>query len=103
MADGSNAPAKTFRWEDPLDLDGRLTDDETMIRDAARAYARDRLLPRIVAAFRDETFDRAIMTEMGEMGFLGAMLPEQYGGSCHRGCTGDCPVRQDRSRTRRPR
>ena len=81
MADGSNAPAKTFRWEDPLDLDGRLTDDETMIRDAARAYARDRLLPRVVAAFRDETFDRSIMTEMGEMGFLGAMLPEQYGGS----------------------
>ena len=81
MADGTHAPAKTFRWEDPLDLDGRLTDDEGMIRDAARSYARDRLLPRVVAAFRDETFDRAIMTEMGEMGFLGAMLPEQYGGS----------------------
>ena len=75
MALDTGASAKTFRWEDPLDLDGRLTDDETMIRDAARAYARDRLLPRIVAAFRDETFDRSIMTEMGEMGFLGAMLP----------------------------
>ena len=74
-------PAKTFRWDDPLDLEGRLTDDERMIRDAARSYARDALLPRVVAAFRDETFDRAIMTEMGEMGFLGAMLPEQYGGS----------------------
>jgi len=44
-------------------------------------YARDRLLPRVVAAFRDEVFDRAIMTEMGEMGFLGAMLPEPYGGA----------------------
>lgn len=77
----TDASQKTFRWDDPLDLDGRLTDDEAMIRDAARAYARDRLLPRIVPAFRDETFDRAIMTEMGEMGFLGAMLPEQYGGS----------------------
>ncbi|MBN8551602.1 MAG: acyl-CoA dehydrogenase [Caulobacterales bacterium] len=79
--DGAAAPAKTFRWEDPFDMDGRLTDDEGMIRDAARAYAREQLLPRIVAAFRDETFDRSIMTEMGEMGFLGAMLPEEYGGS----------------------
>ena len=70
--DGNAAPAKTFRWEDPFDMDGRLTDDEGMIRDAARAYAREQLLPRIVEAFRDETFDRAIMTEMGEMGFLGA-------------------------------
>lgn len=74
-------PAKTFRWDDPLDMEGRLTDDERMIRDAARSYARDALLPRVVRAFADETFDRAIMTEMGEMGFLGAMLPEQYGGS----------------------
>jgi glutaryl-CoA dehydrogenase len=81
MADGSPAPAQTYRWDDPFDLDGRLTDDERMIRDAARSYARDRLLPRVVEAFRDEVFDRAIMTEMGEMGFLGAMLPEQYGGA----------------------
>jgi len=79
--DGASSPAKTFRWDDPFDMDGRLTDDESMIRDAARAYAREQLLPRIVEAFRDETFDRSIMTEMGEMGFLGAMLPEQYGGS----------------------
>ncbi|MFY7852980.1 MAG: acyl-CoA dehydrogenase family protein, partial [Brevundimonas sp.] len=81
MADGSAHSTKTYRWDDPFDLDGRLTDDERMIRDAARSYARDRLLPRVVAAFRDEVFDRAIMTEMGEMGFLGAMLPEQYGGA----------------------
>ena len=81
MADGSAHSTQTYRWEDPFDLDGRLTDDERMIRDAARSYARDRLLPRVVAAFRDEVFDRAIMTEMGEMGFLGAMLPEQYGGA----------------------
>jgi len=80
MADGA-ASAQTFRWDDPLGLDGRLTDDETMIRDAARAYARDKLLPRVVSAFEDQRFDREIMTEMGEMGFLGAMLPEQYGGS----------------------
>ncbi|MEN5053095.1 acyl-CoA dehydrogenase family protein, partial [Brevundimonas naejangsanensis] len=79
----SSAPkpsGQTFRWDDPFDLTGRLTDEERMVQDAARSYAREALLPRIVAAFRDETFDRAIMTEMGEMGFLGAMLPEQYGG-----------------------
>ncbi|QBX37132.1 acyl-CoA dehydrogenase [Brevundimonas sp. S30B] len=80
MADGA-ASAQTFRWDDPLGLDGRLTDDEAMIRDAARAYARDKLLPRVVSAFENQRFDREIMTELGEMGFLGAMLPEQYGGS----------------------
>jgi glutaryl-CoA dehydrogenase len=70
-----------YRWDNPFDLGGRLTDDERMIRAAARSFARDRRLPRVVAAFRDEVFDRAIMTEMGEMGFLGAMLPEPYGGA----------------------
>ena len=62
MADGSTNPQKTFRWDDPLDLSGRLTEDERAIQDAARSYARDSLLPRVVEAFRDETFDRAIMT-----------------------------------------
>ncbi|CAL1690352.1 Acyl-CoA dehydrogenase [Brevundimonas subvibrioides] len=81
MADGSPISTQTFRWDDPFDMASRLTDDERAIQDAARSYAREKLLPRVVAAFRDETFDRAIMTEMGEMGFLGAMLPEQYGGS----------------------
>ena len=81
MADDSPMATQTFRWDDPLDLSGRLTDEERMIQDAARSYAREKLLPRVVEAFRDETFDRAIMTELGEMGFLGAMLPEQYGGS----------------------
>jgi glutaryl-CoA dehydrogenase len=72
---------KTYRWEDPLDLDGRLTDEERMIGEAAREYAREHLLPRVVSAFADERFDREIMTEMGERGLLGAMLPEEYGGS----------------------
>ena len=75
------APTKTFRWEDPLDLSGRLTEEERMIADAARAYARGKLMPRIVSAFEDERFDREIMTEMGELGFLGATLPEEYGGA----------------------
>jgi len=73
------APAKTFRWEDPLDLASRLTEDERMIGEAARAYARDKLLPRVVSAFAEERFDREIMTEMGQLGFLGPTLPEEYG------------------------
>ena len=81
MADGAATSAQTFKWDDPFDLTARLTEDERAIQDAARSYAREKLLPRVVAAFRDENFDRALMTELGEMGFLGAMLPEQYGGS----------------------
>ena len=74
-------PTKTYRWEDPLDLNGRLTDEERMIGEAARAYAREKLLPRVVSAFAEERFDREIMTEMGELGFLGSTLPEEYGGA----------------------
>jgi glutaryl-CoA dehydrogenase len=81
MADGTAIPLKTFDWADPLDLHGRLTEEERMVSQAARDYARGRLLPRVVSAFAEERFDRAIMTEMGEMGFLGATLPEQYGGA----------------------
>ena len=77
----TGAQTKTYRWDDPLDLNGRLTDEERMISEAARAYARDKLLPRVVSAFSEERFDREIMTEMGELGFLGATLPEQYGGA----------------------
>jgi len=80
-ADSGHTPAKTYRWDDPFDLTSRLTDDERMIWEAARSYARDKLLPRVISAFADERFDPEIMTELGEMGFLGAMLPEQYGGS----------------------
>ena len=63
-----------FAWDDPLRLDTQLDEDERAIRDAARAYCQDRLFPRVLAANRHETFDHAIMTEMGEMGFLGATL-----------------------------
>jgi glutaryl-CoA dehydrogenase len=72
---------KTYQWEDPLDLQSRLTEDERMISDAAQDYAREKLLPRVVSAYANERFDREIMTEMGELGFLGATLPEKYGGS----------------------
>ncbi len=81
-ADGpkSGRPAP-FVWEDPLDLEGELTEEERMVRDTARGYAQDKLMPRVLAAYRDEVFDRAIMSEMGELGLLGATIPEQYGGA----------------------
>jgi glutaryl-CoA dehydrogenase len=70
-----------FNWEDPLDLEGDLTEDERMVRDTARGYAQDRLMPRVLTAYREERFDREIMTEMGELGLLGATIPEEYGGA----------------------
>jgi glutaryl-CoA dehydrogenase len=70
-----------YRWDDPLDLASRLTEEERMVADAARQYARERLLPRVVSAFAEERFDREIMTELGDLGFLGATLPEEYGGA----------------------
>lgn len=69
-----------FDWEDPFRLDDQLTEDERMIRDTARGYARDRLLPRIVDAFANEHTDPEIFREMGELGLLGPTIPEEYGG-----------------------
>jgi len=69
-----------FQWDDPLLLDQQLGEEEIMIRDTARAYALDRLAPRIREAYANEHTDRAIFNEMGELGLLGATLPEQYGG-----------------------
>jgi glutaryl-CoA dehydrogenase len=63
-----------FRWDDALLLDGQLTDDEQAIRDAAHAFCQEKLLPRVLMGFRNEHFDREIMNEFGEMGFLGATL-----------------------------
>ncbi len=68
-----------FDFEDALALDGLLTDDERMIRDAARAFAEDRLAPRVIKAFADEHTDPEIFREMGEQGLLGVTLPEDYG------------------------
>jgi len=70
-----------FNWEDPLDLESMLSDEERMIRDSAKAFAADKLMPRVKMAFRDEKFDRDIMKELGEMGFLGMMTAEEYGGA----------------------
>jgi glutaryl-CoA dehydrogenase len=80
QAKSKDAPAPAgFNWEDPFLLDEQLTDDERMIRDAARAFAQERLLPRIIEAYREETSDPGIFREMGEQGLLGVTLPEDYG------------------------
>jgi len=71
--------ATPFAWDDPLLLEEQLTEEERMVRDAARSYCQDKLMPRILEANRYERFDREIMTEMGELGFLGPTLPEKYG------------------------
>ncbi|WP_242150763.1 acyl-CoA dehydrogenase [Sphingomonas sp. BAUL-RG-20F-R05-02] len=74
------AGMSAFDWADPFFLDDQLEEDERMIRDTARAYADDKLAPRIVAAFRDEETDPEIFREMGALGLLGATVPEEYGG-----------------------
>ncbi|WP_420342488.1 acyl-CoA dehydrogenase [Paenirhodobacter sp.] len=69
-----------FDWEDPFRLDQQLTDEERMLRDAAHAYAQEKLQPRVIRAFAEEATDPAIFREMGEMGLLGVTVPEEYGG-----------------------
>ena len=71
----------SFKWDDPFLLNDQLTDEERMVRDAARKYCQEKLMPRILEANRNETFDRDIMYEMGNMGFLGSTIPEEYGGA----------------------
>jgi glutaryl-CoA dehydrogenase len=69
-----------FDWEDPFRLEDQLTEEERMLRDAARTFAQEKLQPGVVAAYREEKTDPAIFTEMGELGLLGATVPEHYGG-----------------------
>lgn len=73
--------APSFHCNDPLLLDAQLTDEERMVRDAAHAYAQDKLAPRVLDAFRNEQTDTAIFREMGELGLLGATISEEYGGA----------------------
>jgi len=70
-----------FDWQDPFALDAQLTDEERMVRETAHGYCQEKLLPRVTSAFLDERFDREIMSEMGELGLLGATIPESYGGA----------------------
>jgi glutaryl-CoA dehydrogenase len=69
-----------FDWEDAFRLEDQLTEDERMLRDAARAFAQEKLLPRVIDAYANETTDPGIFREMGEMGLLGTTIPEEYGG-----------------------
>ena len=76
-----SAPSlSSFNWEDPFLFDDQLSDEERMTRDAARAYAQEKLQPRVIEAFREEKADPSIFAEMGEMGLLGISIPEAYGG-----------------------
>ncbi len=70
-----------FQWDDPILFDEQLTDEERMIRDAARNYCQDKLMPRILEGNCHEVFDREILNEMGEIGLLGSTIPEDYGGA----------------------
>ena len=70
-----------FIWDDPLQLDAQLSDDERAVRDAANSYCQERLAPRVLEAFRHEKTDRAIFNEMGALGLLGPTIPEAYGGA----------------------
>ncbi|MBN9063078.1 MAG: acyl-CoA dehydrogenase [Rhizobiales bacterium 65-9] len=74
------APA-AYVWEDPFLLDEQLSEDERMIRDAARAYGQEKLMPRVADMYLEEKTDRSIFNEMGAMGFLGPTVPEEYGGA----------------------
>ncbi|WP_304641028.1 acyl-CoA dehydrogenase [Pseudomonas sp.] len=71
----------SFNWADPLLLDQQLTEEERMVRDSAASYCQEKLMPRVLNSFRNEQTDASIFREMGELGLLGATIPEQYGGS----------------------
>ncbi|MFZ9081749.1 MAG: acyl-CoA dehydrogenase [Burkholderiaceae bacterium] len=74
-------PQAKFQWEDPFLLSAQLTDDERMIRDAARSYCQEKLQPRVLEAFRHEKVDTTIFQEMGELGLLGPTISTAYGGA----------------------
>jgi glutaryl-CoA dehydrogenase len=70
-----------FKWDDPLDLESELSEEERLVRDTARDYAQEKLFPRVIAANRDGKTDPAIFREMGELGLLGSTVPQEYGGA----------------------
>src|SRR3954465_7163380 len=70
-----------FNWEDPLDLDGELTEEERMVRDSARAFSQDKLMPRVRLAGREEKAEKELRQEMGALGLPGPPIPEEYGGA----------------------
>lgn len=78
--ESARAKPASLTWQDPFLLENQLTDEERMIRDTAASYCQSKLLPRVIEANRDEIFHREIMSEMGELGLLGATIPEEFGG-----------------------
>ena len=76
----SLADRNAFAWDDPFLLDDQLSEEERMIRDTARDYAQEQLQPRVIDAYRESKSDPDIFREMGELGLLGATIPEEYGG-----------------------
>jgi len=81
MQDDADRVKAGFRWDDPMLLEDQLSEDEKLVRDTARAYAQEKLAPRVIEAYLEEKTDRAIFTEMGALGLLGATIPERYGGA----------------------
>ena len=79
MSNSTSENRPSFSWQDPLLLDSLLSEEERMIRDSAHQYCQEKLMPRVLEANRNEIFDVEIMRELGELGLLGATLPEKYG------------------------
>jgi len=80
-AEAKSHKMAAFQWDDPLLLEDQLNEEERLVRDAARDYCQGKLMPRVLEANRHEHFDREIMNELGELGFLGSTIPEAYGGA----------------------
>ena len=72
---------RDFQWEDPLGIEHDLTEDERMVRDTARGFSQDYLMPRVMEAYAQEKFDPNLIPEMGKLGLLGPTIPEEYGGA----------------------
>ena len=70
-----------FQWDDPFFMETQLNDEERMVRDAAKAFADDVLMPRVIGDYRDESFDPAVLKQMGAVGLLGPTIPEKFGGA----------------------
>src|SRR5262245_843582 len=77
----ASAKQQVFNWEDPLDFEGELTEEERRVRGTARGYAQDKLIALVLKADREERFDRSIISEMGALGLLVPTIPEEYGGA----------------------
>jgi glutaryl-CoA dehydrogenase len=70
-----------FQWEDPLGIEHDLSEEERMVRDTARGFAHDTLMPRVVEAYRDEKYEASVLPAMGKLGLIGSTIPEEYGGA----------------------